>query len=268
MSTSNIASNAQLIDVLFSALLALGIALPRTIMSLRQLPMFFVNTNPMRIRVAIAIAMSLPVAVLIYDQLGQRPLAVIEIVWIVIKEVLIGMIIGFLVSLPFWILQNIGVLIDNQRGNSMFPNSPGSDPDSLPTGEFIKRFGVLIFMEMGILANIFSSLMDSYVIWPALNPIPPIDTIRLDLIIDRFNHMMISTVLYASPIILVLLLIEFGFGLLSIYAPQIHVNTAAPALKSLFAMLMLMLGANTLLYVMGNEFNLIKDIMKVINYKN
>jgi hypothetical protein len=33
-------------------------------------------------------------------------------------------------------------------------------------------------------------------------------------------------------------------------------------------MIILMLGANTLLYVMGNEFNLIKDIMKVINYKN
>jgi type III secretion protein T len=149
----------------------------------------------------------------------------------------------------------------------MFPNSPGNDPDSLPTGEFIKRFGVLIFMEMGIMANIFSSLMDSYIIWPALNPIPPLDSIRMELIIDRFNHMMISTVLYTSPIILVLLLIEFGFGLLSIYAPQIHVNTAAPALKSLFAMIILMLGANTLLYVIGNEFNLIKDIMKVINYK-
>lgn len=268
MNASNIASNSQLIDVLFSALLALGLALPRVMMSLRQLPIFFANSAPMRIRMAMAIALSLPVAILIYDQLGQRQLAVIEIIWLVVKEVLIGMIIGFLVSLPFWILQNIGVLIDHQRGNSMFPNSPGSDPDSLPTGEFIKRFGVLIFMEMGILGNIFSSLIDSYMIWPALNPIPPIDAMRLDLIIDRFNHMMISTVLYSSPVILVLLLIEFGFGLLSIYAPQIHVNTAAPALKSLFAMLILMLGANTLLYVMGNEFNLIKDIMKVINYRN
>lgn len=260
-------NNLANIDILFSALLALGIALPRVIMSLRLLPIFFVSTNPMRIRVAIAIAMALPIAVLVYYQLGQRPLAVIEIVWLIVKEVLIGMIIGLLVSLPFWILQNMGVLIDNQRGNSMFPNSPGNDPDSLPTGEFIKRFGVLIFMEMGIMANIFSSLMDSYIIWPALNPIPPLDSIRMELIIDRFNHMMISTVLYTSPIILVLLLIEFGFGLLSIYAPQIHVNTAAPALKSLFAMIILMLGANTLLYVIGNEFNLIKDIMKVINYK-
>jgi len=262
-----VSSNFAIIDTLFSGLLALSLAMPRIIMSLRQLPMFFVNSNPMRIRVAIAIAMSLPVAVLVYYQLGQRPLAIIEIVWLIVKEVLIGMIIGVVISMPFWILQNIGVLIDNQRGNSMFPNSPGSDPDSLPTGEFIKRFGVLIFMEMGILANVFSSLMDSYVIWPALNPIPPIDAIRMELIIDRFNHMMISTVLYSSPVILVLLLIEFGFGLLSIYAPQIHVNTAAPALKSLFAMIILMLGANTLLYVIGNEFNLIKDIMSIINYK-
>jgi type III secretion protein T len=259
--------NTQTIDLLFSALLALALALPRTLMGIRQLPVFFSTTNPMRIRVAVAIAMSLPVAVLIYYQLGQRPLAPIEILWLLIKEVLIGMVIGLLISLPFWILQNIGVITDTQRGNSQFPNSPGSDPDSLPTGETIKRFGVMIFLEMGILANIFSNLMDSYVIWPALNPIPPLDAIRLDLIITRFNNMMLSTIIYASPIVVVLLLVEFGFGLLSIYAPQIHVNSATPAVKSLLALFILMAGIHTLVYVMGHEFNLIKDIMTVIKQK-
>jgi type III secretion protein T len=259
--------NAQAIDLLFSALLALALALPRTLMGLRQLPIFFSTTNPMRIRVAVAIAMSLPVAVMIYYQLGQRPLAPIEILWFLFKEVLVGMIIGLLISLPFWILQNIGVIIDVQRGNSQFPNSPGSDPDSLPTGEVIKRFGVMIFLEMGILANVFSNLMDSYVIWPVLNPIPPIDAIRLDLIITRFNNMMLSTVIYVSPIVVILLLVEFGFGLLSIYSPQIHVNSATPAVKSLLALFILMAGVHTLVYVMGNEFNLIKDIMTIIKQK-
>ncbi|MET0466867.1 MAG: type III secretion system export apparatus subunit SctT [Chitinophagaceae bacterium] len=260
-------NNLNLIDILFSFLLALALSLPRGLMSLRNLPIFFAQTSPMRVRMAVAIAMSLPITVLTYIQLQQRPLTMIEIVWILSKEVMVGLIIGFLISLPFWILQNIGVIIDVQRGNSNFPNSPGNDPDSLPTGELIKRFGVLIFLEMGIMANLYTSLVDSYLVWPILNPIPPLDSMRLELIIQRFNSMMISIVLYSSPVIIVLLLVEFGFGLLSIYAPQIQVTSATPAIKSLVALFILMLGIHTLTYVMGHEFNMIKDIMKVINYK-
>jgi len=258
----------EIIDLLFSVALSIAIALPRGMFALRALPIFFANTNPMRLRIAIAFALSLPLIVLVYHQLGQRPLAMVEIIWILSKEILLGMIIGFLLSLPFFMLQSIGVIMDTQRGNSMFPNSPGTDPDSLPTGEFLKRFGVILFIEMGMLASIFTSLMDSYVIWPALNPIPPFDSIRYELLIERFNNMMISIVLYSSPIVTILLMVEFGFGLLSIYAPQIHVTTATPAIKSLLAIFILMLGIHTFIYVIGHEFNLLKDVMKVINYKS
>jgi type III secretion protein T len=78
---------------------------------------------------------------------------------------------------------------------------------------------------------------------------------------------MISIVLYASPIVTILLMVEFGFGLLSIYAPQIHVTSATPAIKSLLAVFVLMLGIHTLIYVIGHEFDMLKDVMNVINYK-
>jgi type III secretion protein T len=255
-------------DMLMSALLALGLALPRVLMTMRSIPIFFAQTNPMRVRLACSIAMALPVWVLVYDQLGQRPLAFIEIAWLVGKEVCIGMVFGLLISMPFWILQNMGTITDVQRGNSMFPNSPGSDADSLPTGEIIRRMGVLLFMEMGLMANIYINLLDSFVLWPVLNPIAPIDAMRMDLVVERFNSMMISTVLYASPIVAVLLLIEFGFALLSVYASQIQVTSTTPAVKSLFAVLVLMLGINTLIYVMGHEFNALKDITHVFSIKS
>jgi type III secretion protein T len=256
-----------MIDALFSGLIALGLALPRTFLSIRLIPIFFTQTLPFTPRVAIAIAMSLPAAVLIYYQLDQRMLAPIELLWFIAKESMLGFIIGLLVSMPFWILQSVGVIIDVQRGNSMFPNSPGSDPDSLPTGEFIRRFGVIIFLQMGVLGNILSNLMHSYVIWPVMNPIPPLDAIRMELIIQRFNNMVLSSIIYASPIVGVLMLIEFGFGLLSIYASQIQVTSTTPAIKSLAALFILMAGTHTLVYVMGNEFNAIKDVMSIIMHK-
>jgi type III secretory pathway component EscT len=56
------------------------------------------------------------------------------------------------------------------------------------------------------------------------------------------------------------LLIEFGFGILNIYTPQIQVTTATPALKSLAGMLLLMFSASTIWYVMEHEFDQIKSI--------
>jgi type III secretion protein T len=259
--------DGKTIDLFFSALMALALALPRTFLSIRLIPIFFTQTLPFTPRVAIAVAMSLPAAVMIYYQLDQRSFAPIEILWFIAKEAMLGFIIGLLISMPFWILQSVGVIIDVQRGNSMFPNSPGSDPDSLPTGEFIRRFGVIIFLQMGILGNILTNIMTSYTIWPVLNPLPPLDAIRMELIIQRFNHMVLSSIIYASPVVGVLMLIEFGFGLLSIYASQIQVTSTTPAIKSLAALFILMAGTHTLVYVMGHEFNAIKDIMSVIMYK-
>ena len=35
------------------------------------------------------------------------------------KEALLGFIIGFFAAIPFWIVENVGNLIDNQRGATM-----------------------------------------------------------------------------------------------------------------------------------------------------
>lgn len=255
----------ELIDQFSSGLLALGLALPRCWMVSRSLPIFFSQSAPTRVRTACAVALSLPISVMIYYQLGQRPLVFGELLWLTSKEILIGFLLGLLISFPFIILQNIGSWIDQQRGNNMFPGAPGSDPDALPLGNFIKLAGVVLFVKMGFLSVVFTVLFNSYLAWPALSIIPPFEQLHMDLIVQRFSRMMESSILYSAPAIIVLMLIEFGFGLLSIYAQQIQVTTATPALKGLAGMLVLMLGAQTLWYVMGIEFNTLVDVGKIFN---
>jgi len=250
----------QYIDFIFSALLAFMLAIPRTLMVTRAIPIFLSRTAPMRIRTATAAVIALPVAVGIYYQLGQRPFGAVELIWLISKEILIGFLLGFLISLPFWILQILGTWVDQQRGNNMFPNSPGSDPDALPTGEFMRQVGITIFIHAGFLASCFNILLDSYAVWPALNPVPPFTTMHMDLLIKNFSDMFNHAVLYSAPIIIVLLLVELAFGLLSIYAPQMQVTVATPALKSLLGMFLIMLSANTMWYMMDQEFYALKDI--------
>ena len=48
-----------------------------------------------------------------------------ETLLIVAKEAFVGMTMGFIVALPFWIFEAAGFVIDNQRGASL-----GSTPES------------------------------------------------------------------------------------------------------------------------------------------
>ena len=41
-----------------------------------------------------------------------------------IKESFLGLVLGFLCAIPFWIVEGIGFIVDNQRGASMAAVAP------------------------------------------------------------------------------------------------------------------------------------------------
>ena len=54
-----------------------------------------------------------------------------------VKEVIIGLLIGFFAAIPFWIAENVGNFIDNQRGATMGEvYSPLSGSQESTTGIF------------------------------------------------------------------------------------------------------------------------------------
>ncbi len=135
---------------------------------------------------------------------------------LVLKEIALGLLLGVLLSMPFWMFESVGALLDNQRGALAGGQlNPSLGPDATPVGHLFKQLAIFLLMVTLGLGALTQVIWDSYRIWPptAWFPLPAANGMSLfvDLLGDTFTHMM----LYAAPFIAVLLLLEFGIALLT-----------------------------------------------------
>ncbi len=161
---------------------------------------------------------------------------------LVLKEVALGLLLGVLLSMPFWMFESVGALLDNQRGALAGGQlNPSLGPDATPIGHLFKQLAIFLLMISLGLGALTQVIWDSYLIWPATVwfPLPAANGYGLfiSLLADTFTHMM----LYAAPFIAVLLLLEFGIALLGVYSQQLQVSTLAPPVKSLAGLGVLLL---------------------------
>lgn len=161
---------------------------------------------------------------------------------LVLKEVVLGLVLGLLLSMPFWMFESVGALLDNQRGALAGGQlNPSLGPDATPIGHLFKQLAIFLLMVSLGLGALTQVIWDSYLIWPPTLwfPLPAANgfSVFIGLLGDTFMHMM----LYAAPFIAVLLLLEFGIALLGIYSQQLQVSTLAPPVKSLAGIAILLL---------------------------
>ena len=150
------------------------------------------------------------------------------------KEAALGCVLGVLLSMPFWMIESVGALLDNQRGALAGGQlNPSLGPDATPVGHLFKQLAIFLLMVSLGLGTLTQVIWDSYLIWPPTVwfPLPAANgfSVFVELLGDTFTHMM----LYAAPFIAVLLLLEFGVALLGVYSQQLQVSTLAPPIKCL-----------------------------------
>ena len=153
---------------------------------------------------------------------------------LMLKEVALGFLLGVLLSMPFWMFEAVGALLDNQRGALAGGQlNPSLGPDATPIGHLFKELAIFLLIVTLGLGALTQVIWDSYQIWPPTAWFPVVGpngfSTFIGLLGDTFTHMM----LYAAPFIAVLLLLEFGIALLGLYSPQLQVSTLAPPVKCL-----------------------------------
>lgn len=161
------------------------------------------------------------------------------------KEALIGFLIGFFASIPFWIAENIGNFIDNQRGATMGEvYSPLSGAQVSSTGLFFTHIVSTLFFVGGAVIVFLGALYSSYSIWPvfpesAVFPLFANDTpIR---ILGSLDGMLRTTVIISAPVIIIMFLATLGLGLVNRTAPQLNVFFLSMPVKSALGIAMLII---------------------------
>jgi type III secretion protein T len=183
---------------------------------------------------------------------------------ILIKEGFIGLLLGFVASIFFWVMENIGQLIDQQTGSSnaaVF--NPFSGSEGGPTSGFLLQLTVVLFVSSGGLLLLLGALFESYQIWPIMAPAPLRLEILRAFVIQQTDTLMILTIKLVAPVMTVLILIEYGLGLVSRSAQQLNVFSLSQPVKASAAVLIM---AMMLTHVMDSMVQFLLNSDRLVQF--
>ncbi|CAM3428418.1 type III secretion system export apparatus subunit SctT [Paracidovorax anthurii] len=161
---------------------------------------------------------------------------------LVLKEAVIGMLIGFAVSLVFWVAEGVGMLIDNQAGyNNIQQTNPLSGQQSTPVGNLLMQLAIVGFYMLGGMLVFVGLLFDSYEWWPLTGMLPSWPVLMERFFPDEISSYAQTVIKIAGPVLVTLMLIDLGVGLLSKAAEKLEPGSLAQPLKGAATMLLLVM---------------------------
>lgn len=235
-------------------LVALVFSQPRMLTAFALLPVFTRQSLPGMTRNGVAFSLALVILPLVMVDAPSEPPGWLDGLAILFKEIFIGLLIGFGVAIPFWVIDSTGFFIDNQRGTTMASSiDPMTGSQSSPLGVLMTQVLAVLFFVGGGLLVFLGALYESYRLWPVFSFFPRVDAAAIPWLLSLLDHFMSLTVMLAAPVIIAMFMAEFALGLISRFAPQMNVFSLAMPIKSAVGMLILVIYMTLLFGFMRGE---------------
>jgi type III secretion protein T len=171
------------------------------------------------------------------SQLGAGTLLVLSL-----KELFLGVLIGFAAATVFWIAESVGALIDTQTGyNSVQMSNPMSGEQSTPVSALLLQFCVVIFYLLGGMMVFLGALLESFKVWPLMSMLPSIGNTAEVFVVQQADTLMQATLKFAAPVLLILLLIDLSVGLVTRVADKLEPASIGQPLKAAVGMIVVAL---------------------------
>ena len=197
--------------------------------------------------------------------------------FISLKEVVIGGILGFLASIPFYTVQAAGTIIDYQRGASqMMSQDPTLKLQASTIGITFNYLMIVIFYAMEGPFYFFDAVVLSYEMVPVDTLLHPnffhLKTPFWQGIIKVMAYIFAMGIQLGAPSIVAVLMTEMFLGIANRLAPQVQISFLGMSLKSLLALCVLWLGWVVIMKQFGKEAMLwlvhIRDMVESIGIYN
>lgn len=171
----------------------------------------------------------------------------LNLVYFLFKELFVGLILGFFLSIPFAIVQSAGILIDNQRGgSSLMVNDPTLQNQSSPLGTIFNYILIYLFFMIDGPFMVLDIISQSYDILPPdqmFNPAIFSNTSQIVLYTEKIvGNVMIYSTQLAAPALIMILMTDFFLGIANRLAPQVQITFLGMPLKSLLALVVVFFG--------------------------
>lgn len=190
------------------------------------------------------------------------------------KEFMMGIILAVFSSVPFYMAQGSGVLIDFARGSSSLQvNDPFTQTQASDLGILYNYIMIVIFYEVNGFTYFFDAVMGSFDIIPADGWINPAFFSFRHPFWETVWHLMTKifavSIQLAAPSLLAILMTELFLGIANRLAPQVQIAFLGMSLKSLAGLAMLAVAWVFIVKQLGVQLNLwLKEIPRVIQTMN
>lgn len=207
-----------------TVLLSYGVACIRPAIVLHMLPFGAAGSAGIYLRVPLTAALGW----LAWDQLDHQP----QLAVIVLKEALLGVLLGFLLNRAFTVVGMATTVLAQQASytaGSVYDPNFERESNALD-GLFLNLLSLLVFAAGG-LGFLVGSMQDSLALWPIADLTPDLPKLA-QRVIDSFGRELLEQMLaLIMPLMVLLLFTEIILGLMGRHAQQLNPFSVSMPLK-------------------------------------
>ncbi|MDF2676549.1 MAG: type secretion protein [Bacillota bacterium] len=221
-------------------------------------PIFGRNSIPAILKTSLTVLLSATVYGLLPLENDLIINTVLEYAIIIIKELFIGYLIGFIISMFFSVVVIAGEIIDMQIGMSMSQiYDPSSNMSMGISGSFLNIFTMILFFSAGGHLSLIEIFITSFKLIKIGVFLIPTD-LFLNMV-ELLSQILTYALKLSLPIIAVEIIIEAGMGILMKAIPQIQVFSVNVQLKLMVGMFLMVILVPTFSAFLQNMMTIMFD---------
>lgn len=257
-------AGARLITaVALPPIIGLGFGFARAVGMIAVLPVFTRLNLGVTLRTAVALVVALisaPALGAAFRALPASPAPVL-LVFMLLKEGALGVVLGVMMSVPFWATEMAGELIDQQRGSQGAIMQAGNQPEQAGMlGTLFILIFTVIFLASHGMDLVLRGYIASFEVWPAFAFLPRFNAAAGLGVLHLLDAITRAGVLLAAPLVIAMLVAELALGFLNRFAQQLNVFDLALSVKALIVAAGLCL---YLLLLIGDFRRLLPDLLHI-----
>ncbi len=231
-------------DVLGKSITSLAVVLPRIVAAFMMLPLLTNETIPALVRNSFFVSLGIIVLPLAGGLSNAEIMTSGNGPWfpLLLKEIVLGLGIGFSFGAVFWAISSAGEVIDGKIGTTMASIvDPILGHQTSLTGTFMSQFATWLFMATGAFVVFLDLLLTSYKLWPVTQLLPTFSYSGYLFFLGEFRYIMVVTLMLAAPALILMTIFDLSFGLINRFAPQLNLFSMTMPIKSLIGTFTLIL---------------------------
>ena len=233
--------------------------LVRIVAMIQTFPVFGSRNVPWQIKIGLSLFLTVILFPLVQPRIIELPNNILPYAMLIMKEALVGLVIGFVASLVFTAISIAGAMIDMQVGFAMARSiDPLTGVGTTVLGNFQVFLFTLIFLALQGHQFLIIALARSFVKIPVAAAVLPYGKLA-NIVTYLISNIFDVSVRLAAPVVIFVLLISVASGILSRTLPQMNLFVVALPAKIAVSIMAVAMSFPVLSYVFEKAYNQLQD---------